>query len=263
MATQEEAILTYHGSKMVLAIHSDALYLSEPKAHSQAGGHMFMAGNKEIPFNNGAILNISQKICAVMSSAAEAELGALFINAKTAVSIRQTLIELGQPQPRTPMQTDNALAHALLTKKILPKALKAMDMRFHWLWCRNAQGQFRYYWRPGTQNLADYFTKHHPATHHKSVCPTILTAVNDPEYRKLFKPQLTLPQDQPPSCHHWPSRQKTGESGKLGGKEKEQITKITLTPTKMSVATKSFVKTLLLTSKLQGMQQNTITAKGA
>jgi hypothetical protein len=109
------------------------------------------------------------------------------INAKTAVSIQQTLIELGHPQPRTPMQTDNATAHALLTNKILPKALKAMDMRFHWLRCHNAQGQFRYYWRPGTQNLADYYTKHNPATHHKSVRPTILTSANDPEYRKLFQ----------------------------------------------------------------------------
>ncbi len=153
---------------MVLAIHSDGSYLSEPKARSQAGGHMFMAGNKEIPVNNGAVFNISQIIQAVMSSAAEAELSALFINAKTAVSIRQTLIELSHPQPRTPMQTDNATAHALLTNKILPKALKAMDMRFHWLRCHNAQGQFRYYWRSGTQNLADYFTKHHPATHHKT-----------------------------------------------------------------------------------------------
>jgi hypothetical protein len=87
MATQEEAILTYPASKMVLAIHSDASYLSEPKARSRAGGHMFMADNEEIPFNNGAIFNISQIIRAVMSSAAEAELGALFINAKTAVSI--------------------------------------------------------------------------------------------------------------------------------------------------------------------------------
>jgi hypothetical protein len=43
---------------------------------------MFMAGKDNIPFNNGAILNILQIIQAVMSSAAEAELGALFINAK-------------------------------------------------------------------------------------------------------------------------------------------------------------------------------------
>jgi hypothetical protein len=90
-------------------------------------------------------------------------------------------------QPLTPMQTDNATAHALLNIKILPKALKAMNMHLHWLRCCNAQEQFRYYWRPGTQNLADYFTKHHLATHHKSVCPTIPTPVNDPEYRKLFQ----------------------------------------------------------------------------
>ncbi len=179
MSCQEEAVLTYQASDMVLAIHSDASYLSEPKSRSHAGGHMFVAGKDKILINNGAVLNISQIIRAVMSSAAEAELGALFINAKTAVSMRQTLIELGHPQPCTPMQTDNATAHALLTNKILPKALKAMDMRFHWLRCRDAQGQFCYYWRPGTQNLADYFTKHHPATHHKSVRPTILTAVND------------------------------------------------------------------------------------
>ena len=48
---------------------------------------MFMAGKENIPRNNGAVLNISQIIKAVMSSAAEAELGALFINAKTAVSM--------------------------------------------------------------------------------------------------------------------------------------------------------------------------------
>ena len=40
-----------------------------------------------------------------MSSVAEAELGALFINAKTAVSMQQTLIKLGNSQPHTPMQT--------------------------------------------------------------------------------------------------------------------------------------------------------------
>jgi hypothetical protein len=197
---------------------------------------MFMAGKDEIPTNNGAVLNISQIIRAIMSSAAEAELGALFINAKTAVSIRQTLIELGHPQPRTPMQTDNATAHALLTNKILPKALKAMDMRFHWLRCRDAQGQFRYYWRPGTQNLADYFTKHHPASHHNSVRPTILTAVNDPEYRKLFVTQESA----------------SPENIKSSGNEKELLKKQG-TPTKTSVITNSFVKTLFQTPKFQHM----------
>jgi hypothetical protein len=155
-ATQDNAILTYKASNMILAIHSDASYLSEPKAQSQAGGHMFMAWDDKIPINNGAVLNTSQIIKSVMSSAAEAELGALLIKAKTAVSMRTMLKELGHPQAQTPIWTANSTAHALLTNKILPKALKAMDMRFHWLRCHNAQGQFRYYWRPGTQNLADY-----------------------------------------------------------------------------------------------------------
>ncbi len=146
---------------------------------------MFMAGTEEIPINNGAVLNILQIIKAVMSSAAEAELGVLFINAKTGVSMQRTLKELGHPQTRTPIQTNNSTAHALLTNKILPKALKAMNMRFHWLHCRAAQGQFCYYWRPGTQNLADYWTKHHPASHHKSFRPQILTSATDPEYIKL------------------------------------------------------------------------------
>jgi hypothetical protein len=55
---------------MVLTIHSDASYFSEPKSCSRAGGHMFMAGKDEIPINNGAVLNILQIIRAVMSSAA-------------------------------------------------------------------------------------------------------------------------------------------------------------------------------------------------
>jgi hypothetical protein len=196
---------------------------------------MYMARKDEIPINNGAVLNILQIIQAVMSSVAEAELGALFINSKTAVSMRQTLIKLGHLQPRTPMKTDNATAHALLTNKILPKALNAMDMHFYWLRCGNAQGRFRYYWRPGTQNLADYFTKHHPATHHRSARPTILTAVNDPKYRKLFKTQDASPPE---------------FSKKSGGTHKNQTTKI---PTKTSVTTTSFVKTLFQTPKFRNM----------
>jgi hypothetical protein len=35
-ALQDDAIITYHASDMKLAIHSDASYLSEPKACSQA-----------------------------------------------------------------------------------------------------------------------------------------------------------------------------------------------------------------------------------
>ncbi len=180
---------------MVLGIHSNASYLSKPKAHSRAGGHMFMTGRDHIPTNNGAVLNILQIIRAVVSSATEAELGALFINAKTAISMRHTLEELGHPQLPTPMQMDNKTTNDLLTNKIMPKALKAMDMCFYWLQCCKAKGQFRHYCRLGTQNLADYFTKHHLASHHKNNRPTFLTPCKDPQYTKLF----LLPQDKKPN----------------------------------------------------------------
>ena len=43
-----------------------------------------------------------------MASAAEAELAALFITAKKMIPLRHTLIEMGWPQPQTPVQTDNS-----------------------------------------------------------------------------------------------------------------------------------------------------------
>ncbi len=42
-ASQEEAILTYHKSSMILAIHSNASYLNERKSRSKAGGHFYLS----------------------------------------------------------------------------------------------------------------------------------------------------------------------------------------------------------------------------
>jgi hypothetical protein len=178
-STQEEAIITYNASKMILAVHSDAGYANEKKSRSRAGGHFFLSNDDKFPPNNGAILTVSTIIKAVMSSAAEAELGALFINAKEAVYLRQILIEMGHPQPKTPIQTDNTTAEGVINNKIQPKRTKAMDMRFHWLRCREAQEQFKIYWRPGSTNLADYFTKHHAPAHHVNVRAEFLTRVKD------------------------------------------------------------------------------------
>jgi hypothetical protein len=175
-ASQEEAILTYRKSDMILSVHSDAGYLNERNARSRAGGHFFLSNDEQFPANNGAILNVAQIIKAVMSSAAEAELAALYINAREAVYIRQILQELGHPQPRTPIQTDNSTAEGVINNKIQPKRTRAMDMRLHWLRDREAQRQFRFYWRPGGKNLADYWTKHHAPTHHKNVRGEFLTS---------------------------------------------------------------------------------------
>ena len=40
-----------------------------------------------------------------------------------------------------------------------------MDMRFYWVRDRVQQGQFIIYWKPGTDNKGDFYTKHHSPTH--------------------------------------------------------------------------------------------------
>ena len=175
-ASNPDIILIYESSDMILAVHSDASYLSEANARSRVGGHFFCSSDVSAPPNNGAVLNISKILKAVMSSAAEAELGALYINASEAVPMRQLLAEMGHKQPKTPIQTDNTTACGVVNNNIQPRRTKAMDMRFHWLRCRDSQGQFRYYWGPGSDNRADYYTKHHCAAHHIEKRPEILTS---------------------------------------------------------------------------------------
>jgi hypothetical protein len=59
---------------------SNASYLSETNARSQAGGRFFISNNNALSPNNGAVLTIAQIVEAVMLSAAEAEIGAPYIN---------------------------------------------------------------------------------------------------------------------------------------------------------------------------------------
>jgi hypothetical protein len=117
---------------MVLAGHSNALYLSKSKARSRAGGHFFMSNNTAKPPNNGAILTIAQIIKAAMSLAAEAKVGALYINCIEAIPACHTLELMGHPQPPTQMQMDNTTALGIINNNVIKK-LKAMDMKYHWL----------------------------------------------------------------------------------------------------------------------------------
>ena len=108
----------------------------------------FISNNSADPPNNGAVLAVSHIIKAVLSSAAEDEIGALFINCREAIPTRHTLIEMGHPQPSTPVQTDNTTALGVVKNTIAPRRTKAMDMRFHWLRDRIQQRQSRHYCMP-------------------------------------------------------------------------------------------------------------------
>ena len=87
---------------------------------SRAGGYHFLSNTGGTTFN-GPITVIAKVIKHVMSSAAEAELGALYIAARECVYIRLILEEMGHPQPATPLQTDNSTADSVVNNKIQPK----------------------------------------------------------------------------------------------------------------------------------------------
>eukprot|EP00956_Cyclotella_meneghiniana_P029456 scaffold71333_cov23-Cyclotella_meneghiniana.AAC.1 len=133
---------------MILNIHSDASYLNAP--------------NKL----NGAIHVISTILKFVAASAAEAELGALFVNAKEGCIIRLILHELGHQQPPTPIHCDNSTAAGIANNTVKRQRSRSMEMRYFWVADQVQRKQFDVKWQPGQENLGDYYTKHHPASHH-------------------------------------------------------------------------------------------------
>ena len=129
VATYPNHGILYRASDMVLVTHADAGFHNETKGRSRAGAHIFLAKDESYPCLNGAILTVDQIIKFVMASAAEAELGALFIAAQKILSLRQTLITMGWPHPPMSVQTHNTTSVGVVNKTLLSKKLKSMDLR--------------------------------------------------------------------------------------------------------------------------------------
>jgi hypothetical protein len=77
--THPEKKIRYHASDMILHTHSDDSYLSEKEAKSREGVFFYMGSstNTDKILTNGAILITSKVLKHIMSSAAEAEIGAI------------------------------------------------------------------------------------------------------------------------------------------------------------------------------------------
>ena len=82
LATHPKAKIRYYASDMILNVHSDASYLSESRARSRIAGYFFMGSTpvdgKPIKMNGNIFVNCGI-LKFVVTSAAEAELGALFL----------------------------------------------------------------------------------------------------------------------------------------------------------------------------------------
>jgi hypothetical protein len=152
------ATLVYYASDMQLHVESDASYNSEPGARSRAGGVFYM-GARTDTYVNAPVDETSVRIDAVCASAAEAEYAAVFLNARKACVLRQTLKDMGHPQNATPMSVDNKCAQGLAHDSVKRRQSKSNDTRFHCIRDRVRQGQFLINWGPGVSNLADFFTK--------------------------------------------------------------------------------------------------------
>ena len=192
MATHPDAKIRFRASDMILNVHSDASYLSAPKARSRAGGYFFLGSiprDKQPIFLNGAIQIICTILKLVAASAAEAELGALFLNSQQAKIIRLTLIELGHPQPATPIHIDNTTTVGIVNNTIKRQKSRSMEMRYMWLLDHAAQELFSFQHHPGQENLGDYPSKHHSGDIHQHVRPFYVHMNNSPQ----FLPRASLP----------------------------------------------------------------------
>lgn len=117
----------FRASDMILNANSDAAYLVARNARSRAGGYHY-CGSKDGKLFNGAFYSFAKIIKSVMASAMEAKIAALFINAQKLVKYRQTLQDIGHPQPPTPICTDNLSACGIINGTMKQKRSKSIDM---------------------------------------------------------------------------------------------------------------------------------------
>jgi hypothetical protein len=117
--TYPHGVLRYYGSNMILKITSDAAYLVQPKARSHAAAHYHL-GWRNSKGTNGPVDILCKTIKDIVSSAAEAKTGSIYMGSKHACPMQTALEELGQPQPITgsPFETDNSTAQGILTSKM-------------------------------------------------------------------------------------------------------------------------------------------------
>jgi hypothetical protein len=83
------------------------------------------------PIKINSAFNVNATILQfVVASAAEAELGALFHNCQDGIIIRQTLADMGHPQPETPVHCDNTTAVEIAKNTVKRQQSRSMEMRF-------------------------------------------------------------------------------------------------------------------------------------
>ena len=109
--------IKYCASNMIQQTHSNAAYLVAPEAQSRVGGYHFsflVNKDQNLLFNGPVfVLALAKIIHNIMSSAAEAEVIGLYMNAKEDTPIQNSLTNMGHPQPAIPITTVHRQQYAL------------------------------------------------------------------------------------------------------------------------------------------------------
>ena len=107
----------------------------------------------------------------MVSSAAEAETAGIFHNCQTAIPIIRMLEALGHNQHTIPIKADYSISVTFSDSMLKQKRSKSWGMRLNWLKDRVQQKQFYIFWDRGSNNMADYATKHFPPSYHQKIRP--------------------------------------------------------------------------------------------
>ena len=107
-------------------------------------------------------------------------MGGEFYNGKKGKVLRLTLDEMGFNQGLTTIFVDNNTASEICNNTNKRKFLRSMNGQYFWLIDQVNLNIYRIVWEPGLENLADYFTKHFSAAHHRSVRPYYVQIPNSP-----------------------------------------------------------------------------------
>ena len=176
---------------MRLIIHSDASFLVEWDAKSNYGWYFYLGWNQndDKPQQINRAVDVSSSPLPIVAiSVAEAELGGTFYNAKKGKMLRLTLEEMGYKQGPTTIFVDNNTVSGICNSMIKRQLSRAMNGQYFWLIDQVNLNTYQIKWAPGLENMADYFTKHFAAAHHRDVRPFYVQMQNSPRVvRKVLK----------------------------------------------------------------------------
>ena len=158
---------------MQLHVDTDAAFLVLPNAQSRIAGYFRLLYHSDSPNfkpDNGPVYILCKTLRSVVTSAAESETHGVFHNAKETIPMVYIITAIGHPQRQpTPIKSDNSTAVGFVNKNMQMKKSKTWDMQLHWLRDKQNTSHFKVFWDKGSNQSADYWTKHHPTVYHRHI----------------------------------------------------------------------------------------------